>query len=156
MTIVSIRGSSREERAELTCKLLGELKARDLRVSVVANAGATAEIDIPGKDSFEHRRAGAREVLAVSRLRWALVHEVAQPENDDRFSMDYLLSRLNPADIVLAPNCTEQANITLNLSTDGSLQALPQGSSAITFRLDSPEQIAEFITNVAAEKSPIS
>ena len=152
MTIVGIQGGSREERAKLTVTLLSELKARDLRVSVLANAGNSAKIDIPGKDSYEHRRAGAHEVLAVSRLRWALVHESTSQQSDERPPIDHLLARLTPVDILLTPGIAEQASITLKLVPNGSLIAVSQNGTAIAFCLDSSEQIVEFIVNAAAEK----
>ncbi len=152
MTIVGIQGGSYEERAKLTLTLLGELKARKLRVSVFANAGNAATIDIPGKDSYEHRRAGAYEVLAVSRLRWALVHEGAPLQSNVRRPIVHLLARLAPVDVVLAPGFSEKASITINLSPDGFLHALPRGGTATAFRLDSSKQIVEFIANAAAEK----
>ena len=154
MTFVGIQGGDSDGRARLTRSLLGALKARGRSVSVVADAGAGAEIDIPGKDSYEHRRAGAREVLAVSRLRWALVHEAAPAEGDARPPLGPLLARLAPAEFVLAPGFAEQTGMTLDLTPDGSLQALPAGGTATAFQLDSPEQIADFIINAAAEKQP--
>ena len=62
MTLIGIRGSSNSERADLARMLLGELKSRGQSVSVLAYAGPSADIDIPGKDSYEHRRAGATAV----------------------------------------------------------------------------------------------
>ena len=156
MTIVGIQGGSREARAKLTRTLLGEFNARDLHVSVFANAGNAAKMDIPGKDSYEHRRAGAQEVLAVSRLRWALVHEAAPLQGDEQPSVDHLLARLAPVDIVLAPGIAEQACITLNFAPDGSLQARSQSRKAMEFCLDSSAQIADFIVNAIAEKRPNS
>ena len=93
MTLIGIRGSSNSERADLACMLLGELKSRGQSVSVLAYAGPSADIDIPGKDSYEHRRAGASEVLAVSRLRWALVHEAAEADTYTCPELDALLAR---------------------------------------------------------------
>ena len=166
MTLIGIRGGGDSERAELARQLLGELKARGQSVSIIAYAGAAADIDIPGKDSYEHRRAGAREVLAVSRLRWALVHEAAEADSYSRPELDELLARLVPVDFVLAPGISGDTAITLDLSdghladghlVDGheSLQAAHGAGPATAFRLDRTAQIADFIVNPPAEKSPI-
>ncbi len=156
MTLIGIRGGGDSERAELARLLLGELKARGQSVSVIAYARAAADIDIPGKDSYEHRRAGAREVLAVSRLRWALVHEAAQADSYSCPELDELLARLVPVDFVLAPGISEGAGINLDLA-DGheSLQAAHGTGPATAFRLDRTAQIADFIVNAPVEKSPI-
>ena len=44
-------------------------------VSTIKHAHHTFDVDKPGKDSFEHRRAGACEVLVSSSKRWVLMHE---------------------------------------------------------------------------------
>jgi molybdopterin-guanine dinucleotide biosynthesis protein B len=64
----------------------------------VKHADHAFEIDRPGKDSFEHRRAGASEVLIASSERWALVHELRQaPESP----LSALLKHLSPVDLVI-------------------------------------------------------
>ena len=156
MTLVGIRGGGDGEQAELARLLLGELKARGLSVSVLAYAGASADIDIPGKDSYEHRRAGAREVLAVSRLRWALVHEAGVADNHPRPDLDALLARLKPVDYVLAPGITENAGITLDLAAGSdAVQAAHGNRPATVFRLDMAGQIADFIVTSPAEMHSI-
>ena len=56
------------------------------------------DIDKPGKDSYEHRRAGATEVLVSSTHRWALMHEhrgTAPPDSA------MLMRHMAPVDLVL-------------------------------------------------------
>ena len=150
MTLVGIRGGGNSEQAELTRSLVAALQARDISVSVIAYAGASAEIDIPGKDSYEHRRAGAREVLAVSRLRWALVHETDTPARPE---LAELLARLDPVDIVLAPGFNDAADINLDLGGDGdTMRAAHAGQAETPFQLDRTEQIADFILSPPPEK----
>jgi molybdopterin-guanine dinucleotide biosynthesis protein B len=152
MTLVGIRGGDSTARATLTSSLIGELRARDLRVSVVADAGPAAEIDIPGKDSYEHRRAGAREVLAVSRLRWALVHEAKETEAGAQTVLDALLARLTPCDIVLAPGFVKDAVVTLELAPEGNLRATRAAGPSAAYHLDSTGQIADFIHDALTGK----
>ena len=155
MTLVGIRGSDGGRQAELARSLLGELKARGHSVSVLAYAGASADIDIPGKDSYEHRRSGAREVLAVSRLRWALVHEEAEADCYPSPDLNGLLARLKPVDFVLAPGITENAGITLDLKDGGEAVVAAHGNRPATlFRLDMAGQIADFIVSSPAQKHP--
>ena len=157
MTLIGIRGGGNNERAELARMLLGELKLRGQSVSVLAYAGPSVDIDIPGKDSYEHRRAGASEVLAVSRLRWALVHEAAEADTYTCPQLDDLLARLAPVDFVLASGITEHVGITLNLAEDHkTLQATHGAGTSTVFRLDRTAQIANFIVNLPEEKHLIS
>jgi len=150
MTLVGIRGGGNREQARLTRSLVAALKARGQSVSVIAYTGAATEIDIPGKDSYEHRRAGAREVLAVSRLRWALVHETESPGRPD---MAELLARLDPVDIVLAPGFDDDVEISFDLDGSGDvIQAAHAGGAQSPFQLDRTEQIADFILSPPPEK----
>jgi molybdopterin-guanine dinucleotide biosynthesis protein B len=56
------------------------------------------DIDKPGKDSFEHRVAGASQVLITGTKRWALLNENRdQPEPN----IDELLARMDDVDLVL-------------------------------------------------------
>jgi molybdopterin-guanine dinucleotide biosynthesis protein B len=59
--------------------LLRIFTAQGLRVGVVKHAHHTFEIDYPGKDSYELRKAGADQVLIGSRHRWALIVESREP-----------------------------------------------------------------------------
>ena len=69
-----------------------------LTVSTIKHAHHDFDVDQPGKDSYEHRNAGATEVMVSSAKRWALMHEHrAQPEAD----LDDLLRRMSPVDLVL-------------------------------------------------------
>jgi molybdopterin-guanine dinucleotide biosynthesis protein MobB len=62
-------------------QLLPVLRRHGLRVGVVKHAHHDFEIDYPGKDSYELRKAGAVQMLVGSRKRWALIVETeAQTE----------------------------------------------------------------------------
>jgi molybdopterin-guanine dinucleotide biosynthesis protein B len=55
-------------------------------------------VDVPGKDSDRHRRAGCREVLVSSSARWAHIHELrGQPEQ----TLQQLIERISPCDLLL-------------------------------------------------------
>jgi molybdopterin-guanine dinucleotide biosynthesis protein B len=55
--------------------LLPLLRAHDLNIAVVKHAHHEFDTDLPGKDSYELRKAGANRVLVCSHKRWALVVE---------------------------------------------------------------------------------
>ncbi len=95
--VLGIAGWSGAGKTTLIEAVLPGLRARGLVVSTVKHAHHGAELDTPGKDSWRHRAAGAREVLVASPGRWALIHE--EPGADP--PLDALLSRLAPADLVL-------------------------------------------------------
>jgi molybdopterin-guanine dinucleotide biosynthesis adapter protein len=76
MKIFGIAGYSGAGKTTLIEKLLPELKARGLKVSVIKHAHHEFDIDRPGKDSYRAREAGASEVMITGGWRWALLHEL--------------------------------------------------------------------------------
>ena len=53
---------------------------------------------IRDRDSYQHRQAGATEVLVSSAKRWALMHELRE---EDEAPAEALLAKLAPVDLVL-------------------------------------------------------
>lgn len=68
-------------------QLIAALRARGQRVSTVKHAHHDVDIDIPGKDSWRHRQAGASEVLLVCDKRLALVREFESAQDLDVHAM---------------------------------------------------------------------
>ena len=60
-------------KTTLLKQLLPLLRERGLRVGVVKHTHHPFEVDLPGKDSYELRKAGASEMLIASGKRWALM-----------------------------------------------------------------------------------
>ncbi|MCB1849541.1 MAG: molybdopterin-guanine dinucleotide biosynthesis protein B [Gammaproteobacteria bacterium] len=60
-------------KTTLLVKVLPLLKARGVRVGVIKHTHHRFEVDKPGKDSYELRKAGAVEMLVASGRRWALM-----------------------------------------------------------------------------------
>jgi molybdopterin-guanine dinucleotide biosynthesis protein B len=96
--IIGITGWSGSGKTTLIIKLLPELVARGLRVATLKHAHHDFDVDLPGKDSYEHRKAGASEVIVASSRRWAQMHELA---GETEASLPFLLRRLSPCDLVL-------------------------------------------------------
>jgi molybdopterin-guanine dinucleotide biosynthesis protein B len=91
-------GWSGSGKTTLIERLIPKLVARGLAVALVKHAHHAFDVDQPGKDSYRHRKAGAREVLVTSAARWALMHELGgAPE----LTLGGALAALGPCDIVL-------------------------------------------------------
>ncbi|WP_284335193.1 molybdopterin-guanine dinucleotide biosynthesis protein B [Comamonas sp. NoAH] len=74
-------------KTTLVEQLIASLRARGQRVSSVKHAHHDVDIDIPGKDSWRHRQAGASEVLLVCDKRLALVREFESEQDLDVHAM---------------------------------------------------------------------
>jgi molybdopterin-guanine dinucleotide biosynthesis protein B len=98
MKIVGLAGWSGSGKTTLVCKLIPALVARGYRVSTLKHAHHAFDVDQPGKDSYEHRAAGASEVLVSSANRWALMHEHrGAPEP----AVDELVRHMTPVDLLI-------------------------------------------------------
>ncbi|WP_338834485.1 molybdopterin-guanine dinucleotide biosynthesis protein B [Bradyrhizobium septentrionale] len=96
MQIIGVVGSSGSGKTTLIQSLMMHFGALRLEVSTVKHAHHGFDIDRPGKDSFLHRAAGAKEVLVVSDRRWALLHEcVNEPK------LEELLLKMTPVDLII-------------------------------------------------------
>lgn len=78
MKVVCFAGYCGSGKTTLVEGLIGALKSRGLRVSVVKHAHHKFDVDHPGKDTWRHREAGAFEVVAASSRRLALMREFEQ------------------------------------------------------------------------------
>lgn len=82
----------------LLTRLIPELVGRGLKIATLKHAHHSFDTDVPGKDSYEHRKAGASEVIVSSPKRWAQVHEIG---DDAEATLAQLLRRVSPCDLVL-------------------------------------------------------
>ncbi|MDX1280794.1 bifunctional molybdopterin-guanine dinucleotide biosynthesis adaptor protein MobB/molybdopterin molybdotransferase MoeA [Shewanella colwelliana] len=87
-------------KTTLLKKLIPELNRRGIKLAVIKHAHHNFDVDIPGKDSYEMRKAGARQVLVASHVRWALMTEDLV---DDAPKLPHLLQQIEQekVDIVL-------------------------------------------------------
>jgi molybdopterin-guanine dinucleotide biosynthesis adapter protein len=98
MRVIGFAGFSGAGKTTLIVRLIPELNRRGLSVSTIKHAHHGFDLDLPGKDSFAHRAAGAQEVLVASANRLALMRELrGTPEP----SLAELLRLLAPVDLVL-------------------------------------------------------
>jgi len=98
MKVFGIAGHSGMGKTTLLERLVPDIAARGLSVSLIKHSHKEIEVDRPGKDSFRLREAGCKEVLLLGTSRWALMHEMrgaAEPP------LAYLLERLQQCDLVL-------------------------------------------------------
>ena len=98
MRVIGLAGWSGAGKTTLLARLIPCLHGRGIGVSTVKHAHHEFDVDRPGKDSWLHREAGARQVLVGSARRWALMTELrGAPEP----GLGFLLSRLSPVDLVI-------------------------------------------------------
>lgn len=88
-------------KTTLLRQLIPALKARGLRVSVIKHAHHHFDLDFPGKDSYELRKAGADQTVICTTTRMAVISEFAAPADEPE--LQQIVAALDTArvDIIL-------------------------------------------------------
>lgn len=98
MLVLGLVGPSGSGKTTLITKMLPLITARGLSVSTIKHSHHGIDMDKPGKDTWLHREAGAREVLLSGPERFILQREY---RNSEKLEMDDLLDRMEPVDLVV-------------------------------------------------------
>ena len=81
--VVSIVGKSDSGKTTVMEGLIRELTARGWRVATVKHHVHEVDIDVPGKDSWRHARAGAEVAMISSPTQFAVVRRVERERSLD-------------------------------------------------------------------------
>jgi molybdopterin-guanine dinucleotide biosynthesis adapter protein len=106
MKVFGIIGWKNAGKTGLMERLVAEITGRGFSVSTVKHVHHEVDLDQPGKDSYRHRAAGAREVVLASAQRFALMVEHRGPEP----ALEAVLARLAPVDLVLVEGYKRDAH----------------------------------------------
>ena len=98
--VIGFAGYSGSGKTTLISRLIPELQQRGLRPAVVKHAHHEFDIDTPGKDSYEIRKAGATQIIVGSAHRWALITETDNTAEADLLTFLAQLN-LSGTDIIL-------------------------------------------------------
>ena len=98
MKVFGVTGWKNSGKTGLIERLVGDFISRGLSVSTVKHAHHTFDVDHPGRDSYRHRAAGAKEVLLVSKNRWAIMHEL---RDEDEPELSEILKKVEKVDLVI-------------------------------------------------------
>lgn len=169
--VVGFAGYSGSGKTTLATGVVRALAEAGVRVSAVKHAHHAFDVDQPGKDSYELRRAGAVQTLVGSRDRWALVTEVGAAREP---TLDELVDRLDfeSVDIVLVEGFkhAEVPKIAVRreedapfvddpfvvaVATPGAAGGEAPGAPGISrLDLDRPDLVARFIAERFLTRTP--
>ena len=153
--IITIVGKSNSGKTTLLEKLIAHLTDRGYKIGSVKHAHDGFEMDKEGKDSWRHRKAGARATLVITQ------NEVAIVKDDKTSYVEKMRSYLSDMDLILAEGFKKQNLPKIEVFRTGSVHKEPlcmEDEKLIAFVTDSdykPEaplfgledirQIADFI-----------
>jgi len=129
LPIVCIVGRPKSGKTTLMKGLIAEFKWRGCRVATIKHVAHNFDLDIPGKDSWEHSQAGSDCVVVCSPHKVAVIEKIEH---------DLSLAKLarfitGDFDIVLAEGFkyADQPKIEVHRREIGELVCLPQDLMAV-------------------------
>jgi molybdopterin-guanine dinucleotide biosynthesis adapter protein len=122
MKVYGVIGWKNSGKTSLMERLVTEITGRGFSVSTVKHVHHTVDLDQPGKDTFRHRAAGAREVVLASADRLAILVEHRGPEPE----LPAVLARLAPVDLVLVEGYKRDAHPKVEVWREETGQPLIQ------------------------------
>jgi molybdopterin-guanine dinucleotide biosynthesis protein B len=153
MRAIGFAGWSGAGKTTLIVRLIPELNRRGLSVSTIKHAHHGFDVDHPGKDSYEHRAAGAREVVVVSANRLALMRELRGAPEPTLASLFRLVA---PVDFILVEGFKRDLlpKIEVFRAANGKPPLHPQDESIVALASDWADPLARLprasIVDVAA------
>ena len=158
--LIGIIGWKNTGKTTLIERLVTRFVSDGLRVATIKNAHHDFDIDHENKDSWRHRKAGAKEVLITSQRRWALLHEndaLAEPTLED------LLEHLSSADLVIVEGFKQHNHPKIEVvlmppresllcENDAAVVAVATNMPELNLarplpllNIDKPDEVADFI-----------
>ena len=114
--VIGVAGFKNAGKTTLVEKLVRELTRRGHRIATVKHAHHSFDIDHEGRDSFRHRKAGAGEVVVVSRHRWAIIHEL---HDEAEPPLEEMLAKLAPCDLVIVEGYKRDSHYKIEVRNIG-------------------------------------
>ena len=141
MRVIGLAGWSGAGKTTLLTRLIPHFRKQGLRVSVIKHAHHAFDIDVPGKDSWRHRQAGAEEVLVASGQRWALMHELREAPEP---RLTELLSKMSRVDLVVVEGFKSDPyrKIEVHRAANGKAYLFPEDPGIVGIAADVAVQTA--------------
>lgn len=141
--LLAIAAWSGTGKTTLLKRLIPELCRRGIRPGLIKHTHHDMDVDKPGKDSYELRKAGAAQTLVASQQRWALMTETP---DEDELDLAFLASRMDTSklDLILVEGFKheETAKIVLFRRDAGhSQEELVIDSHVIAVASDTPVDV---------------
>jgi molybdopterin-guanine dinucleotide biosynthesis protein MobB len=117
--------------------IIPRLVASDVRLALIKHAHHAFDVDKPGKDSYELRKAGAGQVLVTSARRRALIMEKS-PEADPDLNTELLYLDQEAVDLILVEGFKHERfpKIELRRAENGQPPLAPADESVIALASD--------------------
>lgn len=159
--VISFIGWSGSGKTTFLEKVIAELTAEGISVGTIKHHGHDTDIDVPGKDSWRHARAGASPVIVSSPTQYSLIRKVER----ERTLAELATEAAPYCDVLLTEGYREQASFVIEFSRKGhndtlisnpallralisdnpELRAIATDAALPVFDLDDVKKVTEFI-----------
>ena len=138
--IIGFCAYSGNGKTTLLRRLIPLLDGQGLRVGLVKHAHHEFEVDYPGKDSFELRKAGASQVVVASRNRMACISEFRESKSEPTLQEALIPLCPDQLDLVLVEGFKRETipKIELHRSALGSPLICSNDSHVVAVATDDP------------------
>lgn len=109
--VVSVVGKSDSGKTTFLERLIRELAGRGYRVATVKHHVHDFDIDVPGKDSWRHAKAGAAVTMISAPDKFGVVRKV-----DHELSLEELVAAAGDVDILLTEGFKRAGNVRIEVS----------------------------------------
>jgi molybdopterin-guanine dinucleotide biosynthesis protein B len=162
LPLLAFAACSGTGKTTLLKRVIPLLNERGIRPGLIKHTHHDMDVDKPGKDSYELRKAGAAQTIVASQKRWALMTETP---DENELDLYYLASRMDESslDVILVEGFKHESVPKILLYREGT--SLNAGDLAIDSHviaiasdvnlrtllpildINHPEQVADFIVN---------
>lgn len=113
---VAFVGRHNSGKTTLVTAVIAELARRGVDVGSVKHHGHRGfDVDVPGKDSWRHREAGANEVAVCSPDKFALIREL-----DEQLEATEIVNMMRPHDVVIVEGYRHSGIPTIEIMRAGN------------------------------------
>ena len=142
MKRIHILGRKNHGKTTLVVELVEHLSARGLRVGTIKHTHHSHELDTPGKDSHQHRQAGASVVGILSRgmsaVFWAPAADAASEDRYEQFAPHF-----SACDLVIVEGDTQTSGLRVEVwrQAVGSTPMAQEDASIVAVISDDDPQV---------------
>lgn len=129
-------------KTTLLKQLIPLLKEKGLSIGVIKHSHHDVELDTPGKDSYELRKAGATQTLLAGPHRWSLITETPRQDDASFYKMIQQMDQ-QQLDLILVEGFRDEAitKIELHRKETGKPFFHPYDKNIIAVATDDPGDI---------------